>query len=567
MSDRDRLNVVLCWHMHQPEYRDLISGDFRLPWTYLHTIKDYVDMVAHLEAVPEARAVCNFTPLLLEQINDYAAQVDGFLNNGMAIRDPVLAALETPSLSVDPDQRIALVKACLRANQERVVQRFPPYKRLAAVARSVIEHPDMLQYVTNQYLSDLVVWYHLAWLGETVRRSDPVAGRLISQGSGFTLHDRRELLKVIGDLISGVLPRYRHLAQQGQIELSMSPYGHPIVPLMLSFDAAREAMPDVHLPHLEHYPGGMERVQWHLHKGLDVFQKSFGMIPIGCWPSEGGVSQDSLGLFSGAGFRWIATGGAVLNHSASHQTALQGANPSVHTGHRDSATGLHVFFRDDGLSDSIGFEYAKWDTEDAISNLMHHLETIAGATSDRSGSMAAIIMDGENAWEYYQENAHGFLSKLYQNLVDHSKLRLTTFSEWIAQGYESEALSPIVAGSWVYGTFSTWIGNEDKNRAWEMLGDAKRVYDVVVKSGRISSEQRERIDRQLAICEGSDWFWWFGDYNPAETVAQFDQLFRGHLANLYQLLGEDPPEYLTTSFAHGRGAPALGGVMRPSRLQ
>ncbi|HDK02712.1 MAG TPA: glycoside hydrolase, partial [Gammaproteobacteria bacterium] len=233
MSADARLKVVLCWHMHQPQYRDLVRGTYQLPWTYLHAIKDYVDMAAHLEAVPGARAVINFAPILLEQIEDYAEQVGAFLSEGVEIRDPLLAALAGPELPADTDARRELVNACLRANRTRLIDRFPAYRQLARFAECMGDAAEGVEYLSDRYLADLLVWYHLAWMGETVRRRDTRIKRLQNKGPGFTVADRRLLVSVIGEQLAGIIGRYRSLADRGRVELSVSPYAHPIIPLLL----------------------------------------------------------------------------------------------------------------------------------------------------------------------------------------------------------------------------------------------------------------------------------------------------------------------------------------------
>jgi len=565
MSDETRLKVVLCWHMHQPQYRDLVSGTPHLPWTYLHTIKDYVDMAAHLEAVPAARAVINFAPLLLEQIDDYARQVDGFLTNSLPIRDSLLAALVSPAMPLSDDERMTLIKDCLRANEARVINRYPAYRRLADMAAWVLPHREAMRYLSNQFLADLLMWYHLAWLGETVRRNDMRVKRMLEKSSGYTLHDRRELLIVISELLSGVISRYAHLASRGQVELSVTPYAHPILPLLLDFRSALDAMPKAPLPLLQQYPGGEERVRWHIREGIETFRRYFGFVPAGCWPSEGAVSTASLKLLGEAGFRWAASGESVLHNSLVQSGSEDnGAKDDwLYRAYSVADSGVNCFFRDDGLSDLIGFNYATWHADDAVSNLLHHLEEIAQRCHDHSEHVVSIIMDGENAWEHYPENAYYFLHALYRRLSDHPKIELTTFSECL-KTVPAKSLPTLTAGSWVYGTLSTWIGEPDKNRGWDMLGDAKRAFDAV--ASRLSSAQLERATRQLAVCEGSDWFWWFGGDNPAETVSDFERLFRQHLTNLYQLIAAEPPEYLSQVFTHGGGAPMLGGTMRHGQL-
>ena len=564
MSGKNGLRIVLCWHMHQPQYCDLISGEYKLPWAYLHAIKDYVDMAAHIEAVPDARAVINFAPVLLEQLDDYAAQISGFLRDHKAIRDPLLAALVAPVLPAHAEQRMELVNNCLRVNRQRIVERFPAYLRLVELAGPFLENCKDLLYVSDQFLSDLVFWYHLGWLGETVRRNDLRVQRWQEQGNNFSLHDRRELLVLIGELLSGIIDCYAELADSGKVELAVSPYAHPILPLMLDLQSAREAMPDVLLPELEFYQGGEERARWHLREGVNVFEQYFRRKPTGCWPSEGSISKPVLELLEEYGFRWTATGETVLRNSLRKTQGEDAvaAHDAVLQGYRLGEDGkLVCFFRDDKLSDEIGFNYSTWHADDAVANFIHHLEQVAAAHPDRKLALP-VILDGENAWEHFPENGYHFLRSLYEQLAAHPTLKLSTFSECLDDGVEIASLSDIVSGSWVYGTFSTWIGDRDKNRGWDMLGDAKRAFDRACNTGDLNSEQILAAQLQLAVCEGSDWFWWFGDYNPANSVSDFESLFRMHLSNLYNLLDQEPPEYLAHTFARGSGDPAMGGVMR-----
>jgi len=555
------LNVVLYWHMHQPQYKEVHSGNYQLPWTYLHVIKDYVDMAAHLEACPQARAVVNFTPTLLEQIDDYNHQIAHYFSHAEAIRDPMLEALVQSALPSSNEQRLAMIKLCLRANEERMIRRYPEFHRLAEQARFLDKHPDAIIYLHDQFVFDLLVWFHLAWMGETVRRSDLRIRKLIDKGVGFSSQDRTLLLTVIGELCANVLPRYRALAQRGQIELSVTPYAHPIMPLLLDIKSTHEAMPDALLPGCEVYPGGEDRVRWHIDRGMEVFQEYFGFKPTGCWPSEGSVSERTLQVLAQHGIRWVASGETVLRNSLNH--AHEGGQlHCIHKPYFAPHCDAHCFFRDDGLSDLIGFTYATWHADDAVANLIHHLDNIAAACGDDPDAVVSIILDGENAWEYYPENGYYFLRALYEQLSTHPGIRLTTYSHYLTEHKQAKQLEKIVAGSWVYGTFSTWIGSHDKNLGWDMLCDAKKAVDRALAENRLSAAERQRIDNQLAICEGSDWFWWFGDYNPADSVRDFERLYRLQLSHLYMLIGVPAPEYLSHSFTHGGGTPSAGGTMR-----
>lgn len=562
-KNKNKLNVVLYWHMHQPEYRDLRNGEYHLPWTYLHTIKDYVDMAAHLENNSNARAVVNFAPVLLEQIDDYAQQLNDYLNHGKGLRDPLLFSLADPVLSLDQEKRIQIIKCCLRANKERLIDRFEVFKTLAEMAETALESPEILAYYSQQFYTDLLVWYHLAWMGETVRITEPRIEVLMDKKEHFTVNDRHILIEVIHEIISGIIGRYRSLAEAGRIELSMTPYAHPIVPLLIDINSATESEPDTDLPLAKTYPDGKERSRWHMQKGFDVFKHYFGFEPQGCWPSEGSISSDTVELISDMGVKWLASGETVLRNSLSKNSDIP--EECINQPYQFKDNTISCFFRDDGLSDLIGFKYSNWHADDAVANLIHHLEQISETCSYKSNAIVSIILDGENAWEYYPENGIYFISALYEKLSEHKDINLTTYSEYLDLHSEKNQLNNIIAGSWVYGSFSTWIGEKDKNHAWDMLVEAKNVYDKVIIEGKLSEKEIQAAEMQLATCESSDWFWWFGEYNSAESVSAFDEQYRLHISNLYQLLKVQPPEYLANPFSFGTGQPAMGGTMLPGQ--
>lgn len=570
MSVQNKMKVVFCWHMHQPDYRDMVTGEYYFPWTYLHAIKDYVDMVAHLEAHPKAKAVFNFAPILLEQLQDYAHQIEDYLNRGKIIKDSLLAALVAPTLpKAGSALFLELAQKCLRSNRERIIDRFPAYAHLVDTLAELENQPRTQRYISEQFLADLLAWYHLGWMGETLRRKDSRIKRLQEQEHEYSHEDRRELLTIIGEQLSSLGPRYRRLAERGQIELAMSPYAHPILPLLIDLNSAAEAMPDVSLPKSPNYPGGEARSRWHLQHGLTTFEDFFGWRPRGCWASEGALSDATLALLREANFSWTATGDSVLHNSLNHadnaaaSKLLKASGASLHRVYEFAQVPINCFFRDDGLSDLIGFKYATWHADDAVGDLLNHMDDIAKACENPQDCVISIIMDGENAWEYFPENAYYFLDALYERLSEHPTLELSTFSDILEYQKPAPVAVPhLVAGSWVYGSFSTWIGDQDKNRGWDMLCEAKRRVDQVLASGKLNPEQIAQVEKQLALCEGSDWFWWFGDYNPAQSVSDFEHLFRRHLMNLYSLIDSAAPDYLCQSISKGSGAPASGGVMR-----
>ena len=586
MGSNPRLPVVLLWHMHQPQYRDALTGRYVLPWTYLHAIKDYTDMAAHMEANPAARAVVNFSPVLLEQLEEISRRVADHLRAGSPLPDPVLALLGPDPVPAEPAERLELLRACLKAQRKQMIERFGPYLELATLAETLAT-VERVSYASDQLIHDLAVWYHLAWLGETVRRSDTFVSSLTQQGRGFSIGQRRELLSLVGGLVADIVPRYRKLSERGQCELSVTPYGHPIIPLLLDFQAARDAVPNMALPQHSSYPGGAERAQWHVRESLRVFKRAFGTEPGGCWPSEGAISRGTLELLDRAGFKWAATSANVLQGALARGDAKTARDSRSYNRPYHLSDGKMVeFFRDDTLSDLIGFTYATWHGDDAAHNLVNELahlarqyaESAAPAESavtrlhdaqsepgsgGRARHVVLIALDGENAWEHYPFNGYYFLRALYALLAAHPLLELTTLSDCVVRGLEPLPLPGVVAGSWVHGTLATWIGDPAKNRAWDLLCDAKEAYDRVIQD-MPDPTQRAAAGRQLALCESSDWFWWFGDYNPADAVSQFDRLYRRQLVVLYRRLNLAPPGELALPIASGHGAPEHGGVMRRS---
>ncbi|MFN2381471.1 MAG: glycoside hydrolase [Guyparkeria sp.] len=561
----NRLPVVFLWHMHQPEYRDPRDGVYQQPWTYLHAIKDYADMAAHLERWPEARVVVNFVPILLEQLEDYATQIEAYRRRGdvSELRDPLLVSLADPA-ALAGEQRLAVIEALLRANRERMIERFAPLERLVETAEALLQSRDPAGYASDAFIGDLSVWYHLAWCGETLRQTNPTISGLLEYEGGFDADARRSLLAVIGETIGGLFGRFGALADRGQIELSMTPYAHPITPLLQDLRAGEEAEPAAPQPQAHEYVDGEVRSRWHIEQGRQVFRRLLGREPEGCWPAEGAISDATCRLLDEAGFTWAASGQQVLRNS------LNQAHQTLHCDHQvytRPAQALRLFFRDDGLSDRIGFDYQNWHADDAVDDLVHHLTSIA-ETCDHLGvemPLVPIILDGENAWEHYPDNGFWLLDGLYKRLSAHSRIAMTTFSSFLEKEPQPVELKALVAGSWVYGNLATWVGEPAKNRAWDRLVEARQAYIDAESVEDWDQSTRARNALQLAVCEGSDWFWWFGDDNPAEATRDFDHLFRLQLARLYELIERPVPANLGEPISvpsDDAGRVTGGGTMR-----
>ncbi|HYN54549.1 MAG TPA: glycoside hydrolase family 57 protein [Methylotenera sp.] len=574
---RPKLYLNLYWHMHQPDYRDMVTDEYVLPWTYLHAMKDYSDMAFHLEENPKARVSFNFVPILLDQLDDYSQQ---FKQN--TIRDPLLALLVEPHLAdINQEQCRLIVQSCFKSHHEKMLSPFPHYQRLLQLFQIVepmmtVEElgQDQFHYLSAQYKADLLVWYHLAWCGESLRRNNTVIQALMTKGGLFTIEERQQLFTVIGETITGLIPRYKALMEAKQIEISTTPYYHPILPLLLDFKSTLDAMPDAPLPESAKYPGGQSRAAYHVVSAKKSHSDYFGEEPRGMWPAEGGVSHAALSLMAEHGLEWAATGQGVLANSLiKSKLSVQDKHDYLYQPYRVT-NGKHdilCFFRDDQLSDKIGFEYAKMHSSDAVSDFILTLEHAHKVNTSNQAKVVSVILDGENAWEYYPYNGYYFLNELYAALANHPDIEMTTFSDMVdlyhskpyqTKGKSAPILPQVAAGSWVYGTFSTWIGSKDKNLAWDLLCEAKKTYDKVMSTYSLEADQRLACERQLAICEGSDWFWWFGDYNSSDSVASFDKLYRRNLINLYTLLKQPVPVVLNMSISAGGGDADNAGTMR-----
>ena len=581
MTAATRINFSLCWHMHQPWYKQGLDGEYQLPWVYLHAIKDYDDMAAHLEAHPDMHVVVNFAPVLLEQLDDYATMLEQWLSTGKKMADPLLNYLAGASgIPTDVKSRTALVCDCARANAEKMIDPYPVFRKLLDLGLS-LENKDaseacdhnsasasdtgrFLLYLDEQYFIDLLVWYHLAWLGHALKQTK-VAQRLIKKASRFNTTDRRDLVSLIHHSVAGIIPRYRKLAEKQQIELSMTPYGHPIVPLLNDFDNMDCSQPHDPKPDCENYPGGVERSRWHFQQGIDCFEKYFGLRPKGVWLSEGAISADTLALVEEFKLSWTASGEGVWRNScqlSGYDAEIINNKRALFHSYQLDGYQPQIFFRDDGLSDLIGFEYSKRNSVEAAEDLVQNLVNIAsflGESAERH--VVSIILDGENAWEYYPHNGYYFIDHLYKLLSNHERIHSCCFSR-LTELPLCHSLDKLCPGSWVYGSFSTWVGHEDKNLAWRLLVDAKQAYDSVMAAGNLTKHKQAQATKQLAICEGSDWFWWFGDYNASNSVSDFDILFRTQLKKLYRLLQLDAPDALDKPVSVGGGHAENAGTMR-----
>ncbi|MBM3775699.1 MAG: glycoside hydrolase [Acidobacteria bacterium] len=522
--------AYLCflWHMHQPFYKDLVSGEYQLPWTRLHALKDYYGMVKLLDNFPRVRQTFNLVPSLVVQVRDYASG---------AARDPYLDAALKPAESLDPAERRFLLQHSFYAYPPRMIHRFPRYRELHEAWEAQRTTAGAERFFAAHDIRDLQVLSQLAWFEEEFLERDPKARELAAKGRGFSLADQELVGRKQREIIGLVIPAYERAAARGQIEISTTPFYHPILPLLCDSDIARVSSPGISLPRRFRYP---QDARLQLSMARDFIARTFGAAPRGFWPSEGSVSDEVFHIAAELGFEWAAGDSGVLARTLS-QTA---DGPAIYRPYRWSQKGheLRVIFRDHFLSDLVGFVYSRMEPDAAAGDLLARIrENCLPMLAAGSDVLVPIILDGENAWEYYERNGRPFLSELYRLISEDDTLVATTVSDALSR-LEPEELSHVCPGSWIDASFNVWIGAEEDNRAWEQLLQARETYDA---AGSAPAENRRLALESLLIAEGSDWCWWYGPEHDSPNRPEFDQLFRSHLANVYRGLGIAPPDELS----------------------
>ena len=516
------LKVAILWHMHQPDYRDPVSGRTLLPWTYLHTVKDYGEMLRTAREIEGTRMTFNLVPTLLEQMERYV--------RGEA-RDVWLEAAHKDPALMSAEERHFVLSHFFSVNAERHVLPNRRYRELAR-RRGTSPAPDIHDF-SDQELRDLQVLFLLAWSGHHLRKTEHVR-RLLSKGEQFTEGEKHDLLLLYDREVAAATELYRTMEEEGRIEVSVTPFAHPILPLLCGTEIAAQATPGIHLPAVSFRHPGDARLQIRL--GLDFVAQRLGSRPRGMWPSEGSVSEETVRLLKKEGVRWCASDEEVLAKSLPGGLADRSRLYRPYT-----FEGLPLFFRDRELSDRIGFVYAHWDPLKAAADLIEELKKIAYLAP---GGTVPLILDGENCWERYEDNGHSFLTALYHGLVKEPSLEMATFSEALEQS-RTEPLPRLAPGSWINADFKIWIGHHEENTAWEWLERSRR--DVFGPSGVLPSPADGPLPEtvmHLLRAEGSDWFWWFGDDHVTAQADVFDRLFRRHLEAMYRGAGIAVPPYL-----------------------
>jgi alpha-amylase/alpha-mannosidase (GH57 family) len=525
-----RIHLCFVWHMHQPLYKDLVTGEYRLPWTRFHALKDYYGMVKVLEDFPDVHQTFNLVPSMVLQIQDYAS--------GKAA-DPFLDLAVKPAEDLTEAEQEFILRYFFQANSARLIYRYPRYGELFdAWQKSGVNPQRARRLFATQDFRDLQVLSQLAWFDEEFQANDPEVKALISKERNYSVEDQAVMARKEREIISRVVPAYKEFAARGQIEISTTPFYHPILPLVCDSNIAAVSHPGVPLPSRFRYP---DDARHQLRTAREFIEREFGRAPVGLWPSEGSVSDEALSLAAEAGFEWAASDNGVLSRTL-NKTAGPKVTYRSYLWSRDGRE-IRMIFRDHFLSDEVGFVYAKLSADEAAGQFLDRIRANAQPlTAGGPDVLVPIILDGENAWEYYYQNGRPFLRELYRRISESSDLTALTVSEALKLD-EPKPLDHIFPGSWINANFDVWIGAQEDNKAWEYLLRARQKFDEVASN--LPEENRQLAFEELLIAEGSDWCWWYGPEHQSENRREFDELYRQHLSNVYRALRLSPPEELS----------------------
>jgi alpha-amylase/alpha-mannosidase (GH57 family) len=545
--------VAILWHMHQPYYEDLVTREHILPWVRLHALKDYYGMVAILREFPDVRMTFNLVPSLLVQLEAFA---------GDRARDRSLELSLKPAAELNEHDIEFMIEHFFHAQRQRMIDIYPRYAELLARRGGSMPTPAdrraAVARFTRNDLRDLQVLHKLAWIDPIYLDGDARVRRLVAKGRGFNEDDKLQLREVELELLNRVIPEYRDAVSRGQIEVSASPFYHPILPLLCDTNIYLRTHPDSRMPRerFAHPEDAAEQ----LTRAVAYHERLFGRRPVGLWPSEGSVSDAMIPLVAAAGFKWLATDELILARTLNATFSRDGRGhveqPEwLYTPYRVRAGAVSVTaaFRDHVLSDLIGFTYAGWGAEAAAEDFVGRLAEAGRRYRERTGggdALIPIILDGENAWEHFEGGGRPFLRALYRRLSSHRELRTVTMAEGCAAPVRE--VSGIFPGSWIDANFYIWIGHPDDQRAWSQLAEARAALETTTVSGPAAESAREEI----LIAEGSDWFWWYGDDHSSAHDLEFDDLFRRHLRNAYRLMEKPMPDELFVSNISAGAPPA-----------
>ena len=549
MDTKKILGVAFLWHMHQPFYKDPLIDKYMMPWVRLRGVKDYFPMAALVDKFDGMKATFNLVPSLVQQINDYVhnSASDTYLD--MTVKKASYLTFQ---------DKVFLLNDFFKVNFQRFIEPNARYSELL-IKKGIrpLSGSNLTKRVksfSGQDFLDLQVLFNMAWFHSISVESDVNLKELVGKKEGYTESDKAYVVSKQKDIMSRIIPLYKKLQDEGKIEITTTPFYHPILPLLCDTSVASVSSPEMELPKKFSHP---EDAAWQIEEALRYHAGQFGAPPQGMWPSEGSVSDKALELMISKGIKWAATDEDILFRTlSSYDRKYKGVEyfdrRIIYRPYKvkKSSGSMALIFRDKNLSDMISFSYNSWNPQDAAWDLIGHLDRTAhNLRRDTDKGLLTIVMDGENAWEYYEDNGRRFFETLYANLDGQDNICSTTITDYLSLEPPERTLTNIFPGSWINHNFEIWIGQEQDNVSWEYLA---KVRKDLVKFGKETGSNRAAVTeawRELYIAEGSDWNWWYQGKAHAGNDNPFDKLYLTHLQNVYKLLKKPVPDFLKISIA------------------
>lgn len=536
-----KLHIAILYHQHQPLYKDPLKNYYYLPWVRLHTIKDYYDMAIWVEKFSNLKLNFNFVPSLLVQIEDYA--------NGAL--DKHLELTLKPIEELTDDDKVYILKEFFNCNWNNMLFPYKRYRELLNLRGYNVSDEELyrkIRYFSKNDWLDLKMWSNLVWFDPYWRKTDKEVAEFFEKERNFTQGDIFRMIEKQRWICGQLIKKLKQLQDEKKIEITFTPFYHPILPILCDPEKARISNPQISLP--KNYLSLKEDAEAHIKLGRQYYEKLFGVEPKGIWPAEGSVSEEVVALFYDNGIIWFATDEEILMKSL-YLCGLAPEHNKVYKHYQFKIGNASIYgvFRDTEISNNIGFVYYKWNYKDAVKDIEMKLKSIYDNVYNKlkyNSAIVSIILDGENCWEFYPNDGTDFLNEFYQMLTTNDLFETVLISDYISQNPNAEVLTKLWPGSWIGANFNIWIGHPEDNLAWEYLYKTRKflVNYLSQNKDKLTHQKVELCWQEIYTAEGSDWFWWFGDehYTPQSDV--FDYLFRQHLKNVYFILGEKSPSYL-----------------------
>ena len=543
-----KINIAFIWHFHQPNYQQKPDSDFLLPWVRLHASKDYLDMLKKIDGFKNLKLNFNFSPILLDSLNEYSK----------GAKDLHLRLLVKDENKLSEEDKIYILNNYFDLNYKNMVLKNPYYTELYN-RRSNALKLDVNMFSLSEY-SDIMAIYTLLWIDETFRGEYVELNELFLKEKNYTLEDRKKIYVFQLDIIERILKEYKKYQDEGKIEISTSPCYHTILPLL-------DNLNNKEVKNKENLPvdfDGKKDAKEQIIRAIEKYEQYFERKPKGMWLSEQCVSKETIQMLEDNGFLWTVLDEGILSKTTGKEFIrdFEGnlENPfDLNINYKiRSNESVNILFADSFFANLLNFGYGSYDSKLAANDLYEKIKTIQSKlqNSPKDNHIITIAMDGENCWETYQNDGNDFLNTLYGLIDEDETLNTVLVSDFFEdEADKSEILNNLKSGSWINRNFDLWVGEPTKNVAWLYLSGVKKDFenyknqklqniDYLKNKDEILNKIKKAY-REILICEGSDWYWWYGEPNESKSDYIFDFLFRSHLMNVYEFLGIQVPEYLT----------------------